>query len=232
MQTILGIDTNSKTVKGQAFGFLTAIVYLAPSNESGLNTCQDASPGCRQDCLFFAGRGAMRPIINARIKKTLAFFRQRAVWMAQLVSEIAAFVKKAEKQGFVPCVRLNGTSDMPWELIKINGKNIFECFPTVQFYDYTKSFSRMTKYLNGEMPANYHLTFSRSETNHEKAIEILNKGGNVAFVFNKVPATYLGFEVIVGDESDLRFLDKKGVIVGLKAKGRAKKSKNGFVIHV
>jgi len=231
MQKILGIDTNSKTVKGQSFGFLTAICYLAPSDASGFNTCQDASPGCRADCLFSAGRGAMRSVIDARIKKTLAFFRQRAVWMAQLVNEISAFVKKAEKQGFVPCVRMNGTSDVPWELVKVNGKNVFEHFPSVQFYDYTKSFARMSKYLRGEMPQNYHLTFSRSETNHANALNVLAMGGNVAVVFDKVPASYLGFKVIVGDESDLRFLDEKGVVVGLKAKGRAKKSKSGFVVH-
>lgn len=230
MQKILGIDTNAKTVKGQAYGYLTAVVYLAPANESGRNVCRDASPGCKADCLFTAGRGALPSTVEARIAKTLALFRDKEAWLAQLKKEIAAFVRKAEKAGFVPCVRLNGTSDLPWELFKIEGKCIMDHFPTLQFHDYTKSRTRMEAFLAGKMPANYYLTFSRSETNGKDALAILEAGGNVAFVFHSVPSSYLGFEVLDGDAHDLRFIDKRGAIVGLKAKGKAKKSTNGFVI--
>jgi hypothetical protein len=110
-------------------------------------------------------------------------------------------------------------------------------FPDVQFYDYTKNYIRFEK----ELPANYHLTFSRSETNHDKAMEILSKGFNVAIVFDKLPETFAGYEVINGDENDLRFKDKKGVVVGLKYKkitgsGGAEKNKlafeSGFVLKV
>jgi hypothetical protein len=109
-------------------------------------------------------------------------------------------------------------------------KSIIALFPHVQFYDYTKNPSRMKKYLRGEMPANYHLTFSRSECNHETCLEILEMGGNVAAVFEKMPETWCGKEVISGDDHDLRFLDKTGVVVGLKAKGKAKKDLSGFVV--
>ena len=106
-----------------------------------------------------------------------------------------------------------------------------EMFPDVQFYDYTKHFNRMRKYVRGEMPKNYHLTYSRSECN-QKLVEIISElGGNIATVFrNELPKTWLGKEVINGDETDLRFLDGKNKIVGLIEKGRAKKDETGFVV--
>jgi hypothetical protein len=133
---------------------------------------------------------------------------------------------------------LNGTSDLPWERIKCNGKTAMEYYPNIQFYDYTKSKDRMMKYLKGEMPSNYHLTFSRSETNQVECDEVLKSGGNVAVVFeyNKrtgtLPANWQGYTVIDGDQSDLRFTDPKNVVVGLSTKGRATKDKTGFVVTV
>ena len=230
---ILGIDTNAKTVKGQLLNYMTGIVYLAPSKESGeFNTCPNASKGCREACLFTAGHGAMREIKDARIAKTLAFYHNKDKWMTQLIKEISALVKKANNLGMTPCVRLNGTSDIPWERVRQNGMNIMEHFPHVQFYDYTKSFFRMVEFLKCSMPINYHLTFSRSEENEDKCLTVLNSGGNVAVVFRKdfAPKDFYGKEVVNGDENDLRFLDKKNVIVGLTEKGRAKKDDKGFVV--
>jgi len=117
---------------------------------------------------------------------------------------------------------------------------IFELFPNVQFYDYTKHFKRMIKYLKGDMPKNYHLTFSRNETNDFQSTQVLKSGGNVAVVFrNKLPETYKGFKVINGDEHDLRFLDQKNVVVGLKEKlslnkatGKLDRDKSGFVVDL
>ena len=232
---ILGIDKNAKTVKGQKLNYITGIVYLAPSNESGeFNTCGDASKGCREACLFTAGRGAMRNVKDARIAKTLAFYHNKDKWMIQLIEEISALVKKANKLRMTPCVRLNGTSDIPWERVKQDGMNIMEHFPHVQFYDYTKNIARMLSFLRGEMPANYHLTFSRSEENEDKCLAVLNSGGNVAVVFRKnfSPKEFYGKEVVNGDENDLRFMDKKNVIVRLIEKGRAKKDDKGFVVGV
>ena len=231
---ILGIDTNAKTVKGQKLNYITGIVYLAPSDESGeFNTCGDASVACRQSCLFFAGRGAMKNVKDARVAKTLAFYHGKDKWMGQAIKEIVALAKKAVKLEMNPCVRLNGTSDIPWERVKLDGKNIMEHFPSVQFYDYTKNIARMLSFLRGEMPANYHLTFSRSEDNEEKCLTVLNEGGNVAVVMSKnfEPKEFYGKEVINGDEHDLRFLDKVNVIVRLIEKGRAKKDDKGFVVR-
>ena len=151
--------------------------------------------------------------------------------MSQLIKEITAAIKSAKKQNLIAAFRLNLTSDLPWEKIKLNGQSVFELFPQVTFYDYTKSPERMTAFLAGEMPKNYHLTFSRSETNGAIAESILKSGGNVAMVFRKsLPSQYLGAEVVNGDETDLRFLDGAGKIVGLVEKGKAKKDESGFVI--
>lgn len=222
---LLGIDTNAKTVKGQKLGYMTGIMYLAPANESGKNLCPHASEGCKAACLFTAGRGRMAPVKAARLAKTKFFLENRAEFLAQLKKEIAALVKKAAKAGMIPAVRLNGTSDLPWENL-----GIMQEFPTVQFYDYTPHAARMVRFLRGELPPNYHLTFSRKEDNQAQTELIAKMGGNVAVVFDQLPEKYLGRKVVNGDESDLRFLDKKGVIVGLIAKGKGKKDNSGFVV--
>lgn len=229
---LLSIGADAKTIKGEKFGVLTGIQFLAPADVSGHNTCPNASEGCKAACLFTAGMaGAFASVNKSRIEKTLFFFGNRAEYGKQLVKEIAALVKKAAKQNLSPAVRLNGTSDLAWESIKFDGQTVMERFPAVQFYDYTKSESRAKRHAAGQMPANYHLTFSRSESNQDEVLEVLNANGNVAVVFrNSLPATYLGKPVINGDESDLRFNDAKGVIVGLKQKGKAKKDESGFVV--
>jgi hypothetical protein len=225
-QKILGIDSNAKTRKGIALAYTTAIIYLSPSKKSGKNLCVHSSEGCVNACLNTSGRGAMEKIQLARLKKTLRFLSDRQGFISQLKDEIASHVKKATKKGFSPCVRLNGTSDLPWH----NVGNIMQDFSDIQFYDYTPNLPRMMQFLKGELPSNYHLTFSRKENNDMQSFFVLANGGNVAMVFDKVPKTFKGYKVIDGDESDLRFLDEKNVIVGLKAKGKGKKDTSGFVI--
>ena len=229
---LLSIGSDAKTVKGEKFGVMTGIQYLAPANVSGFNTCPNASEGCKAACLFTAGFAGVYATVNkARIEKTLFFFQNRAEYGKQLLKEIAALVKKAAKANLIPAVRLNGTSDLAWESIKFDGKSVMEHFPTVQFYDYTKSADRAKRHAAGQLPANYHLTFSRSESNQAEVLEVLAAGGNVAVVFrDSLPKECLGKLVIDGDESDLRFNDPKGVIVGLKQKGKAKSDNSGFVV--
>lgn len=223
---------NSKTRKGEKKGFTTYGIHLAPASLSGFNVCDSSSAGCRWACLNTAGRGAMTSVQRARIKKTLFFFKDKQGFLAELWAEVAKSIKSAARKNMTPCFRLNLTSDLPWEKIKFNGQSVMEAFPNVQFYDYCKSPERMTKFVNGEMPKNYHLTFSRSETNGALALAFLRSGGNVAMVFRKsLPATYYGHEVIDGDETDLRFLDGSGKIIGLKEKGLAKKDETGFVLE-
>lgn len=227
---LLGVSTDAKTIKGVAFNWLTGILYLAPSDESKMmNTCPNASKGCRLSCLFTAGRGAFNNVREARVKKTIQFIQDRETFMVQLSKDIVALGKKAQKKGMKACVRLNGTSDIAWETIKDEkGESIFDKHSDTQFYDYTKSPSRMVDYIEGRMPSNYHLTFSRSESNGKIADEILKKGGSVAIVYKNPPAP--SASVVDGDKSDLRFIDPDGVIVALKAKGKAKKDTSGFVL--
>jgi hypothetical protein len=180
----------------------------------------------------------MQNVQDARIRKTRLFFKQRVVFMHALFDEVRQSVTRAEKKGLKACFRLNLTSDLPWEKFKlsVNGsepKNIFQTFPDVQFYDYTKSAARMQRFLTfSDWPKNYHLTFSRSESNAKDVESVLWHDGNVAAVFrNKLPKTWHGFKVINGDEHDLRFLDEQNVVVGLVEKGLAKKDSTGFVIN-
>lgn len=222
---------NPKILKGTAFGYLTAILHLAPGRLSGFNVCPGASLACLDACLNTAGRGGIikkgettNTIQKARLRKTLAFFNETETFMAQLAKEIGNIVKLANKHGLKPAIRLNGTSDIRWENEKVgNFANLMEMFPNVIFYDYTKLANRRN------LPPNYRLTFSLSESNDVSAEQALAAGMNVAVVFRNLPPTFMGRPVIDGDVSDLRFLDPMGVIVGLKAKGKAKKDTSGFV---
>jgi hypothetical protein len=226
---------NPKIQKGTKLGYLSFILHLAPADLSGKNTCPKATAGCKAACLNTAGRGGMfkkgentNMIQKARIRKTVAFFFDREQFMADLVSDIRKGIKMAEKLGLTPVFRLNGTSDLSWEKYGVEGAdNIFALFPTVQFYDYTKVLGRKV----ADIP-NYFLIFSKADGNDADVSKAMAQGMNVAAVFDAIPESYNGRPVINADETDLRFLDPKGVVAGLKAKGRAKKDYSGFVIRV
>lgn len=222
---------NPKTLKGQKQGYMTYILHLAPSTASGYQTCPGATAECARLCLNTSGRGRMASIQNARIRKTRWFFEDRAGFMAQLVKDIQAGIRKADRDGYIPVFRLNGTSDIRWESVKVGDhRNIFEMFPNVQFYDYTKLANRRN------IPANYHLTFSRS-VDSPLIGEAFDNGMNVAVVFStakkdSLPVEWKGTRVVDGDETDLRFLDPTRAVVGLRAKGFAKGAVSDFVVNV
>lgn len=233
---LLSISNDAKTVKGESQGYITGVMYLAPSDASGLiNTCPHASKGCRIACLFSAGRGAFNNVRQARIDRTRFLVENPDAFFTQLTEEIASLVRKAYKENLIPVIRLNGTSDLPFHIM--GGESMMARFPALQYYDYTKDHKKMMSYLAGKLPSNYDMTFSLSESNRDKANEVLANGGRVAVVFkDKLPDSYDtgrqwgGYSVINGDMSDLRFLDSGKVIVGLSAKGKAKKDESGFVI--
>ena len=233
-QTILTV-ANYKTLKGRSVGFETFGIHLAPANLSGYEVCRYRSRGCTASCLNTAGMGAFSTVQESRKEKTKRLFEQQELFMSQLIDvEIPNAIKRCLKKGLTPAFRLNLTSDVEWEKIQYLGRNVFEHFPNVMFYDYTKNIDRLA--LN--IP-NYHLTFSRAETKWSQvnSFVALSHGFNSAFVFNvkkgqPLPEKHEGFPVIDGDAHDLRFLDPKGVIVGLRAKGQAKKDQTGFVVHV
>lgn len=209
-------------------GYLSCIMYLAPSRVSGHQVCPQASPGCIAACLNTAGRGIYQKTQDARIRRTNFFFDSRDAFKRQLIEELKLFVKRCWNMQMKPACRLNGTSDLPWETLF---PELFVKFPHVQFYDYTKIERRMIDFLCGKLPRNYHLTFSRSEINDEKCKRILSLGGNVAVVFRdkNFPVAWGGFPCYNADETDLRFLDPQGV-GALYAKGKAKRDNSGFVI--
>lgn len=235
---------NPKILKGNAQGYLTFILHLAPSDLSGHQVCPKASAGCRAACLNTAGRGGIfktgetsNTIQRARIRKTRAFFADRDAFMGELATEIRKAIRNAEKHGMTAVFRLNGTSDIAWEKqrVTVDGteyRSIMHAFPLVQFYDYTKIIQRVERAAVADTwPSNYALTFSRADGNEHDVSRAIAVGANVAAVFaGALPDTWQGVPVIVGDESDLRFLDRKGTIVGLTAKGKARRDASGFVI--
>lgn len=276
---------NPKIEKGKKFGFLTSILHLAPHTLSGWNVCPMASKGCAMSCLNTAGRGGMiklgettNCIQTVRISRTRMFFMEREKFMTQLADEIRSAISLAQKNDLTPVFRLNGTSDLRWEIygVTVDGidyPNIMSVFSDIQFYDYTAIPNRRISHIH-----NYHLTFSRKETHTEQDIyDVLANGMNVAVVFGKdapkirlfksleqkladkakrdaarernidkpkkpyqprkvdlswVPNTYAGFPTYHGDNNDLRFMDPKGVVVALTAKGPAKYDTSGFVVFV
>lgn len=231
---------NAKTTKGEKLGYHTFIIYMSPDkqNTKGKTVCSHSTEGCRVACLFTAGMGIFSNVMLGRLHKTEYFLRDRKAFMEQVAKEIKAGIKKHGADKI--CIRLNGTSDIPYENIPVGEyPNIMTMFPDTQFYDYSKIANRFDK----PLPPNYHLTFSMAETieNKIECFKLLDKGVNVAAVFavkdeSELPTEYKGYKVINGDEHDLRFLDikdnnGKGVIVGLKAKGtKGKKDTTGFVI--
>lgn len=233
MKLLSPAHTNAKTAKnGQFDQYLSAILHLAPFNLSGINVCPAASNGCAMACLNTAGRGRFDNVQQARIRKTKWFFSDKPGFMAQLIKDIESLNKKAKRDNKIAVVRLNGTSDIAWENYEAkDGLNIFELFPTIQFYDYTKRLERLN---HNELPANYHLTFSASEVNTVIAKRVLKLGFNVAVVFRALaPVTYWNAQVLDGDTHDFRFFEGyQGAVIGLKAKGKAKKDTTGFVRDV
>lgn len=230
-------ESNPKVAKNGKQGVKTAPLHLAPARLSGFEVCAQRSVGCTKACLHTAGNPLyMQAKQIARIARTQAYFKARKAFMAVLAFEIAALRDSALRDGMAYAVRLNATSDIPFEgvALEIDGQcfaNVMQAFPDCEFYDYTKITKRMLKFTEGKLPPNYHLTFSKTESNMADCVTVLNKGGNVAMVFAKsLPAMFEGFAVINGDETDYRPSDPRNVIVGLKAKGLAKRDDTGFVI--
>ena len=250
---LLSIGADSKTIKGETENIMTGILYLSPYKKSGKNFCSFATAGCIAGCLDTAGRGKFNTIQEARLKKSLYFINNKTNFLLDLVESIIRLKKKAYNKKFTPVVRLNGTSDLLWENINIKKEDLFTrkyivdnmgylslhkilsskeykkfnmmtLFTDLTFYDYTKNPFRTT-------PKNYYLTFSRAENNDNNVQIAIERGLNIAVVFDKLPKKYLGRNVINGDKTDLRFTDPKNIIVGLIPKGDAKKDTSGFVVR-
>lgn len=223
MFKLLSLD-NFKTRKGEDAGWLTAVLHLAPHTLSGTNLCPRASAGCSAACLNTAGKGVNPHIQRQRIERTRKYLDTRERFETLLVNDLGRLARKARREGMRPAVRLNATSDQPKFAL-----SMAVLFPNIQFYDYTK----IREVFDWEWPGNYYATFSQSESNWPECEKVLAGGHNVAVVFREArPDRYEGREVLNGDESDLRFLDKRGgYVVGLTAKGKGKRDRTGFVVR-
>jgi hypothetical protein len=235
-------STNPKTAKQlDTFKIEGVIQHMTPDRlaDGKRTVCPDSTPGCRATCLNTSGRSQVKGdltkgnlemymIHRSRIGKTLSWLNNKQAYIGKLCKELTNLENRAERKGYAAVARLNGTSDIPWESwIPMSGFDI-------QFYDYTKSYKRMKRFLNLKLPSNYDLTFSYSEKTTQRQVNnIICKGGNVAVVFRKeMPDYFYGHKVITGMDHDFRYKDKKGYIVGLIARGRAKKDDTGFVVDV
>lgn len=223
--------TNAKTSKNE---IKTFILYIAPYNQNnkGINLCPMASKGCAAACLFSAGRGKFSNVKQARINKANLYVNDRKTFLNLLGYEIKKEIDKSIKGDYKIAFRLNGTSDLDF-LSMLKNKSIFDYSKTpsnVIFYDYTKILGKCEKYKGDKK---YILTFSRSESNESDWLKALEQNITTSVVFgNYIPKEYKGKVVIDGDKSDLLMLYNRNTILGLKAKGDAKKDKSNFVINL
>jgi len=239
---LLGVGNNAKTIKGDGSEYLTAILYMTPFkvmvDGNLFNSCAMAEVAkCFEPCLYTAGRGQMSNVQSARQRKAEWFYRDRVSFMHQAVADTEKFERYCNKRDLQPVIRLNGTTDIRWELVPVERDgvtypNIFAAFPNVQWYDYTKIANRKVSHI-----PNYHLTWSYSGANSDYAAHLdkaLAQGMSVAVVFRTKydASTWRGIKVTDGDKDDLRFLDPQSSIVALYAKGKAKKDTSGFVQEV
>lgn len=243
MQNRIYSTDNPKAAKAAAYGYLNAIHYMAPYNLAGVgNLCPAATEGCKALCLgWHSGQAGMakgaelNSVRRSRIEKARRFMQDRAAYLADVVRATELVERKAQRLGLKLCVRLNGSTDIAWERIRVvrGGReyaNMMEAFPHVQFTDYTKLASRLAR----QLPANYCLTYSRADGRDADALRLLTQGHNVAIVFHKVPRQWCGIRTIDGDAHDLRHLDPRdpelGVVVALTPKGhKARRDTSGFV---
>jgi hypothetical protein len=218
----LGGTTHSAKMKySYNKGTMTYCVYLAPYNMSGYQVCGKGEH-CHEFCLNGAGHNKADIIANgfehskiniSRIKKTKAFYEQRETFMELLIKEIESARQSAKRKNMEFAVRLNGTSDLSPLLFCYKGKNILEIFPDVQFYDYTKV---PTRFNVSDKYSNYDVTFSFDGYNWDECEKALARNEKVAVVFeHELPTTYKKYRVINANDSDTRFLDPKGTIMGL-----------------
>ncbi len=223
-------SSNAKTKKNDR---PTKILYMMPSEVGGKEMCPFATTGCRAACLNTAGMGVFSNVQESRYNRTLMYVREKKKFLEQIAKEVNGSAKFYARKGEEFAVRLNGTSDQPLveSLIKQEGlhKNIV-------LYDYTKNPKKAGEryYPSGHR---YVVTLSYSGENEKDCVDALERGANSAVVFstkkdNVLPDTWNGFKVVDGDVRDDLMLDVSGVVLGLRAKGKAKKDTSGFVIQV
>jgi len=229
------VNSSQKTEKGEALGYDTYILYLSPSNLSGIQFCKFASDGCRAACLNLSGRalmaerskGKVNDISLSRLVKSWLVAFNRELAEKVICFEIGRESRKAEEKGNLFSARLNGTSDIFWG-------RVIRSFPDIQFYDYTKNPAFLK--LSESFPS-WHITFSFSGRNLEACRKAVGMGINIAFpVVGKKDVAKLiaqgkGFDM---DKTDLRFLDTEkggaGILTVKETPGTAEGIEKGFLL--
>lgn len=235
---------DGKAVKAQTAtrNWLNCINYMAPADTAGVgNLCPHATAGCKALCLGeWSGQAAMRQegadnlVTLSRKAKARFYMTDRRAFMVECAAHIDRALARARDAGQRLCVRMNGSTDIAWEGASVEGRRLMSLFPDVQFVDYTKSVKRALRALSDPTwPKNYHLTFSRSETNEADCLRVLAAGGQLAVVSSmKRPRAWRGYRTVDGDRHDLRHLDARGCVVWLSPKGaKAKRDASGFVLR-
>lgn len=217
---------NAKLLKSKDYGFLSVGLHLLPHNLSGYNTCKFATKYCKISCLNLSGLSGLSNVQKSRLKKTKYLFEDTHNFLLELDAELYYYKRIAASKGLKLSARLNMTSDLDWSEYLINGKCLYAIHNDIQFIEYSKDYSRISNF------PNLHITYSYDQINHKRALEVLKRGDNLAVVFDKIPKSMLGYEVGFGDNNDLRHLDKKNTIIGLKYKNIIQKgysNKSGVV---
>jgi hypothetical protein len=221
------LSSSHKTEKCLAVDVLARVLHFTPGV-----FCTHATLGCLAACLGHSSGHMQMPTHSlARDRRTALYLQSPQLFLQILTLELTLLEHNARRLGLIPAARLNGSSDLAWELLH---SDILRRFPKIRFFDYTKIPARMNRFLEGaDWPAGYHLTFSAHAHNHREARRVLEHGGTVAVVFwPQIPQSFWGFPVINGDEHDARFLDPAGSIVGLTAKGQARFDLSGFTVRL
>jgi hypothetical protein len=232
-------NNSTKTAKSFDRGVYSPVQYWAHHDIGGVNVCAWASPECIRGCLDDSGRMVFKSVKEAHLRRKMLFIHDRSQYWRDVLHDINYGIVKAYQLGMEFACRMNGTQDMPWERIPVvvDGKryanSIMEMYSSIQFYDYTKYPIWKRRESVGRWPENYDLTFSRSEVNHNLVMAHLHLGYRVAAVFpdDNFPDTWKGYKVISQVEDDFTYKKPHGTILGLCAKGKAKKDTSGFVIR-
>tara|TARA_R100001530_G_scaffold97089_1_gene67474 strand:- start:44 stop:766 length:723 start_codon:yes stop_codon:yes gene_type:complete len=216
---------NAKTPKGEKLGYGSFVMFGAPHKLSGHNACAGSSPGCRELCIYYAGMGIFPSVQQARINRTIMYFKERDKFLQLVNSDIKSAIKWSKKNDLIPCFRLDGTTDIGI------AKHFVKDYADIQFYDYTKCTSRLRMSDNF---VNWHTTYSLSENTTRRQFNILLKRNtNIAVPFRNVPKPgkyILGRKIVCGDKNDLRFLDGKNKIITLSVKGKGRKRNHPFIL--
>ena len=218
------LSESVKVIKGEKVGYLTGVQYMTANLKIGKDhTCAgEKKAKCGEWCLVMSGHMAGKGAIEARADRLALLTRNPSLYFELLSRELRALEKRAARKGFKPAGRLNGTTDLDWTRITFEGRTIFEHFPGITWYDYTKVPTIAENYSR----AGVSITFSfYKKVPIDTLIGLLDRGVNIAIAYrDRLPiAQVLGgrmVDVINGDEHDLRFLDRRGVIVGLKYKNQ------------